>query len=191
MALVPPMWRRAVLNNPALAGAADRDAYVMCLLTQLHAALRRRDLFAHPLLRWADPRAKLLDGADWNAVRGEVLAGLGLTAPVEQHLGEYTATLDAGWRQLTQRIAEAGPDVSVRVVPDRETGRMRLSVSRLEKLGDPPSLVDLRKRVAAIMPIVAYFACWVTGSPRASPMSTPPGSGAPTCSGSRPVTTGP
>jgi len=138
MALVPPMWRRAVLNNPALDSAADRDAYVMCLLTQLHAALRRRDLFADPSLRWADPRAKLLDGADWGAVRGEVLAGLGLTAPVEQHLAEYTATLDA----------------SVRVVPDGETGRMRLSVSRLEKLGDPPSLIDLRKRVAAMMPVV-------------------------------------
>jgi TnpA family transposase len=154
MALVPPMWRRAVLNNPALDGAADRDAYVMCLLTQLHAALRRRDLFADPSLRWADPRAKLLDGADWTAVRGEVLAGLGLTAMVEEHLAEYIATLDAGWRQLTQRIAEAGPDASVRVVPEGETGRMRLSVSRLEKLGDPPSLVDLRKRVAAMMPVV-------------------------------------
>jgi hypothetical protein len=30
---------------------------------------------------------------------------------------------------------------------------MRLSVSRLEKLGDPPSLVDLRKRVAAMLPL--------------------------------------
>ncbi len=31
---------------------------------------------------------------------------------------------------------------------------MRLSVQRLEKLGDPPSLVDLRKRVAAMLPVV-------------------------------------
>jgi hypothetical protein len=31
---------------------------------------------------------------------------------------------------------------------------MRLSVQRLEKLGDPPSLIDLRKRVAAMLPIV-------------------------------------
>jgi hypothetical protein len=45
-----------------------------------------------------------------------------------------------------QRIEEAGPDASVRVVPG-EAGRMRLSVQRLEKLGDPPSLVDLRERV--------------------------------------------
>jgi hypothetical protein len=32
----------------------------MCLLTGLHAALRRRDVFADPSLRWADPRTKLL-----------------------------------------------------------------------------------------------------------------------------------
>src|SRR5205814_6038958 len=89
MALVPPMWRRAVLDNPALNGAADRDAYVMCLLTQLHAALRRRDVFAEPSLRWADPRARLLDGPEWAAVRDEVLAGLGLTDLVQQHLAEY------------------------------------------------------------------------------------------------------
>ena len=154
MALVPPMWRRAVLHNPARDGGADRDAYVMCLLTQLHAALRRRDIFADPSLRWADPRARLLDGAEWSAVRGEVLAGLGLTAPVQEHLAEYATTLDAGWRLLAQRIEEAGPDASVRVVPDGDTGRMRLSVQRLEKVGDPPSLVDLRRRVEAMMPIV-------------------------------------
>jgi hypothetical protein len=28
LALVPPMWRRAVLDNPQLDGAADHDAYV-------------------------------------------------------------------------------------------------------------------------------------------------------------------
>ncbi|MEX5712644.1 hypothetical protein AB1484_31365 [Parafrankia sp. FMc6] len=32
-------------------------------------ALRRRAVFAVPSKRWADPRAQLLDGADWQAVR--------------------------------------------------------------------------------------------------------------------------
>lgn len=153
MALVPPMWRRAVLNNPALAGAADRDAYVMCLLTQLHGALRRRDVFAEPSRRWTDPRARLLDGPDWAALRADVLAGLGLTVPVQQHLAQCATGLDAAWRQLGQRIEEAGPDATVRVVPG-DGGRMRLSVQRLEKLGDPASLVDLRTRVAAMLPVV-------------------------------------
>lgn len=108
MNLVTGTWRRAVLANPALEGAADRDAYVMCLLTQLAAALRRRDIFAYPSLRWGDPRAQLLDGAEWSGVRDDVLAGLGLTGPVDEHLAEMAAALDGGWRQLAQRIEEAG-----------------------------------------------------------------------------------
>src|SRR4051794_29790152 len=145
MALVPPIWRRAVLHNPALVGAADRDAYLMCLLTQLHGALRRRDVFAQPSLRWTDPRARLLDGPDWAGLPADVLAGLGLTAQLEQQLAECVTELDKAWRQLAQRIEDAGPDATVRVVPG-DGGRMRLSVRRLEELGDPPSLVDLRTR---------------------------------------------
>jgi hypothetical protein len=110
-------------------------------------------VFADPSPRWADPRARLLDGAEWSGVRDEVLTGLGLADPVQQHLAEYATTLDTAWRQLAQRIEEAGPDASVRVVAG-QAGRMRLSVRRLEKVGDPPSLVDLRKRVAAMLPIV-------------------------------------
>ena len=37
---------------------------------------------------------------------------------------------------------------------------------------------------------LVYFACWDTGSPRASPMWAAPGSGAPTCPVDRPATTG-
>ena len=40
----------------------DRDAYVVCVLEQLFRALNRRDVFASPSNRWADPRARLLDG---------------------------------------------------------------------------------------------------------------------------------
>ena len=152
--LVPLMWRPAVFANRRLPqGTVDRDAYVLCLLDQLRAALRRRDVFAHPSLRWSDPRAHLLVGADWLVVRDEVLAGLGLGEPVEAHLAEYAATLDAAWRLLAQRIEEAGPDASVRIVPG-DGGRMRLSVEKLEALGEPASLASLRKTVATMLPRV-------------------------------------
>jgi hypothetical protein len=62
--LVPAMWKRAVFSNAKLPqGSVDRDAYVVCVLEQLHRALNRRDVFASPSNRWADPRARLLDGA--------------------------------------------------------------------------------------------------------------------------------
>lgn len=78
--LVPAMWKRAVFTGAKLPqGAVDRDAYVVCVLEQLHRALNRRDVFAAPSNRWVDPRARLLDGPRWEAMRADVLAGLSLT----------------------------------------------------------------------------------------------------------------
>ena len=154
-AVVMPAWRRAVFTNPDLpAGAVDRDAYVLCVLEQLHRALRRRDVFAAPSLRWADPRARLLDGTAWQAVSGEVLTGLGLTDPVDEHLADLAAALDIAWQTLAQRLEAAGPDASVRIVPAGAEGRVRLSVERLEAIGEPSSLSELRATVAAMLPQV-------------------------------------
>ncbi|WPP32270.1 Tn3 family transposase [Streptomyces sp. CL7] len=86
--LVPAAWRKAVYANPALPqGSVDRDAYVVCVLEQLHRALQRRDVFASPSHRWSDPRARLLDGKEWDAACEDVLVGLSLDMPVEEHPG--------------------------------------------------------------------------------------------------------
>jgi len=55
-------------------------------------APRRLRLPSH---RWSDPRACLLAGKGWEAVRGDVQAGLSLDENAEQHLKELTEVLDA------------------------------------------------------------------------------------------------
>jgi len=137
-------------NRDLPAGTVDRDAYVLCVLEQLHRKLRTRDIFARPSVRWADPRAQLLGGNEWQAVRGDVLAGLGLDQPVEAHLAEAAAALDAAWQQLARRLEEAGPEASVQIVPNGD--RVRLSVQRLQAVGEPASLVALREKVDAMVP---------------------------------------
>jgi len=133
--LIPAMWNRAVHANPDLTkGAVDRDAYVLCVLEQLHKALRVRDVFATPSHRWGDPRAQLLDGPGWEAIRPVILDGLGLTGPVQEHLRGLVGRLDAAWVQMADRFAE--DTASVRIVPD-VGGRMRLSVERLDALEVP------------------------------------------------------
>ena len=150
--LVPPAWRKAVYANLDLPqGAVDRDAYVVCVLEQLHRALMRRDIFASPSHRWSDPRARLLDGGEWEAVREDVLAGLSLDMPVEQHLAELVRGLDAGWKLLTERLAEAGPATKVSIEVT-ESGRAKLNVDKLGALGEPKSLALLRGRVARMLP---------------------------------------
>lgn len=144
--LVPPARRKAVYSNTALPeGAVDRDAYVVCVLEQLHRALTRRDVFAAPSNRWSDPRARLLDGARWEAVREDVLAGLSLTEPVDEHLDGLTCGLDTAWRQMAARLEEAGPAAKVEIVVPPEGGRARLSVDKLGALGESRSLNWLRK----------------------------------------------
>ncbi|QKZ20827.1 hypothetical protein HUT05_27860 [Streptomyces chartreusis] len=114
--LVPAAWRKAVYANPELPqGAVDRDAYVVRVLEQLHHALQRRDVFASPSHRWSDPRARLLDGKEWDAVCEVVLAGLSLDMPVEEHLAGLVSALDAAWKLMAERLEEAGKDAKVSI----------------------------------------------------------------------------
>src|ERR1019366_8611022 len=106
-----------------------------------------------PSHRWADPRALLLDGQRWEAVREDVLAGLSLTDPAPAHLARQLITLDAAWKQTAARLGEAGDDARARVVPG-PNGRARLVVDHLDALGDPGSLVWLRATAQTMMPRV-------------------------------------
>nr|BEK69259.1 hypothetical protein KPHV_64860 [Kitasatospora purpeofusca] len=133
-------------------GAVDRDAYVVCVLEQLHRALTRRDVFASPSNRWSDPRARLLDGARWEAVRDEVLAGLSLQQGVDEHLESLTRGLDAAWRQMAARLEEAGPAAKVEIVVPPDGGRARLSVDKLGARGESRSLAWLRRTTLAMLP---------------------------------------
>jgi hypothetical protein len=59
-------------------GRVERNAYVLCVLTQFHARLKRRDIYAETSTRWRDPRAQLLVGEAWTAAKDAVLTALGL-----------------------------------------------------------------------------------------------------------------
>ncbi|MFD5199672.1 DUF4158 domain-containing protein [Streptomyces sp. NPDC058375] len=137
--LVPPACRKAVYTTPDLPqGAMDRDAYAVCVLEQLRRALNNRDVFAAPSHRWSNPRARVLDGPDWDAVEEDVLAVLNLDMPVEEHLAELVRGLDAGWKQFTERLEEAEPaaKVSTEVQDD---GRVKLNVDKLGRLASRSS----------------------------------------------------
>nr|WSU78229.1 hypothetical protein OG499_37125 [Streptomyces anulatus] len=181
--LVPPAWKKAVYSNTALPeGAVDRDAYVVCVLEQLHRALTRRDVFASPSNRWSDPRARLLDGPRWEAVREDVLAGLSLTEPVDEHLDGLTRGLDAAWRQMAARLEEAGPAAKVEIVVPPDGGRARLSVDKLGALGESASLTWLRKTTLAMLPRIDLPDCCSRCTP--GPGSWTP---SPTCPPARPA----
>jgi TnpA family transposase len=150
--LVSAGWQRLVFTGEG-GQDVDRDAWVLCVLEQLRAALRRRDVFAEPSVRWADPRAQLLDSPRWDEVRAQALTGLGLDMPVDEHLADVTGSLDAAWLTLAEGLSATGGQGPVRVEVG-EDDRARLSMDRLDALEVPTSLRELRRRVAGMLPEV-------------------------------------
>jgi TnpA family transposase len=142
--LVTGSWHRLVF--PEDPDVVHKAAYVFCVLEQFHRHLKRRDIFAPASARWADPRSKLLSGAAWEQAKPQALAALGLPESPEELLAEHARLLDATYRQVGGRMS-----VNDAVTVD-ESGRVHLR--NLTALKDPPSLVDLRKRVVRMLPRV-------------------------------------
>jgi hypothetical protein len=56
-------------------------------------------------LAWRDPQARLLEGAAWAAIRGDVLTTLSLPADPDALLAEHARALDAAYRKVGGRLA--------------------------------------------------------------------------------------
>jgi len=87
---VPKSWERRVTRD----GVVDRRAWTLCLVDRLRGALRRRDIFAVPSLRFADPRIGLLDGTAWEAVRPTVCRTLGKSQNAAEEIDRLSERLD-------------------------------------------------------------------------------------------------
>ena len=142
--IVPPSWQRQVLSRD---GEIDRRAYTLCVLEQLVDSLRRRDVFVEKSDRWCDPRSKLLSGKDWQVARPKILKALGRSSDAKEEIGALVSELDTALR----RTAENFPaNAAVRIEP--KNGRDTLTVTGLDKLEEPPSLIALREQVKALLP---------------------------------------
>jgi hypothetical protein len=86
--VVGKSWQRHVLRED---GSIDFHAYTFCVLDELQTALKRRDVFVRQSWRYADPRAGLLDGAEWEATRPIICRTLGVTADPTPTLNALSA----------------------------------------------------------------------------------------------------
>jgi hypothetical protein len=138
-------WRRLV-HRPGLPdGVVDKAGWVFCVLERFHRALRRRDVYAETSTRWRDPRAQLLDGPAWVAAMPAALNALGLPEDPDRLLAGHARLLDASYREVGGRLV-----VNTAVTVDDG----RLHVQHIEAIPDPPSLIDLRQRLQAMLPRV-------------------------------------
>ncbi|GLY76063.1 transposase [Actinoallomurus iriomotensis] len=145
--LVGGSWKRLVFRAGPHGSTVDKNAYTMCVLTQFHRHLKRRDIYAEASARWRDPRAQLLAGVAWEAAKGPALTDLGLPEDPSSLLAEHAMILHMALMDVAGQITAGGAEASV----DDEG---RLHVAKLQALPEPPSLIDLRKRVVGMLPLV-------------------------------------
>lgn len=144
--IVTKPWRRHVLREN---GGIDVQAYTFCVLDRLHCALKRRDVFVNPSWRYADPRAGLLEGAEWESARPVVCRTLGLSPDAGPVLSALSEELDQTYAAVAARLP-ANPAVRF----EMEEGKKELFLTPLDELEASPSLEALRKAVAARLPRV-------------------------------------
>jgi TnpA family transposase len=144
--VISKSWRPHVLRDD---DTIDRRAYSFCVLKELQSALKRRDVFVAPSWRYADPRAGLLDGAEWQATRPIICRTLGLSASSEPVLTALALELDSTYRAVATRLPDNSA-VRFEIVGDKH----ELVLSPLDKMDEPASLVALRDKVASMLPRV-------------------------------------
>ena len=144
--IISNSWRDHVLRE---GGQIDFRAYTFCVLDALQSALRRRDVFVTPSWRYADPRAGLLAGAEWETARTVVCRTLGLPSSPQPALAVLVDELDQTYRAVMSRLPD-NPAVRFETVGDKT----ELVLSTLDQLEEPPSLLALRAAVTARLPRV-------------------------------------
>jgi hypothetical protein len=147
LARIPSAWRRLVL--PHRQAVADRHAYTLCVLERLQDSLRRRDVFVRRSERWGDPRVKLLQGPQWEALRPQVCRALSRHESPEPELEALAHQLDTTYHRVA---ANCPTNAAVRV--EQVEGRDTLTLTGLDKLEEPASLHALRAAILARLPHV-------------------------------------
>ncbi len=146
MSLATGPWATRVVGP---GGVLNRPVYTFLVLERLREALRRRDVYAPVSQRWADPRARLLDGKAWDAARSGVATSLGHDLDPNRELAVLAEDLDAVYRAVAGRL-EHNDAVRIETVD----GHDRPVLTALDKLDEPPSLLALRAAVDAMLPRV-------------------------------------
>ncbi len=139
-------WKRLVIDKE---GQVSQPAYTLCVLERLQDRLRRRDIYVEASERWSDPRAKLLQGAEWEAKRTNICRMLGHSTSAEEVVEGLSAELDATYRRVSARFSR---NEAVRI--EQKDDKSTLTITNLDKLEEPASLIQLREQTAALLPRV-------------------------------------
>ncbi|MEZ5045234.1 MAG: DUF4158 domain-containing protein [Saprospiraceae bacterium] len=138
---IPTAWKWKPTIYPPK-GQISKPHYVMCLMDQTRLAIRRRDLFIKPSLKWTDPRKELLQGDAWEKIRPAICRGLDLNEKAEDQLALLQKQLDECYHRTAANL-KANPALRL----EKENGKDRFILTPLEAEEEPLGLKELKERV--------------------------------------------
>ncbi len=143
--VVSAPWRDHVLDENGT--PSDIKAYVFATIDAWHKAVKRRDIFASPGIRYADPRAGLLDRREWEGSKSVVCRSLGRSLDGSREVGQLAGLLDTTFSRVAARAVQ-NPDLRFEV----SGGKTAIVLSKLDRLEEPDSLIRLRHDVRGLIP---------------------------------------
>ena len=144
-AAVPKAWRTYALDETGR--VRGPKAYVFAIIDAWRAALKRRDVFAAPGIRYGDVRRGLLEGAAWQESKLMVCRALNRSLDAHAELDNLSRLLDATFHQVAARMPD-NPDLRIEI----EDGKPVIVVTPLDRVPETDSLRLLRSSVQARMP---------------------------------------
>lgn len=144
--VVPPSWRRRVFPAP---GEVSPQAYTLCVVQRLHHALRRRDVFVAVSERYADPRAELLRGAAWEAVRDAVARALDRSLDPGVELARMQQRVQAAYTEVGANLEH---NTALQLI--QQEGQLTVVLRPAPAQAESEQLQDLRAQLTACLPQV-------------------------------------
>ena len=144
--IVSNPWKHLVFDKD---GRVNKRGYTLCFLDKLQESLRRRDVYVENSDRWGDPRAKLLQGHEWQSNRINVCRSLGHPLDPKEAIDGLVRQLDATYKQVAANF-----DDNKAVELDLSGKRPTLTIASFDRLDEPFSLTTLSQQVEALLPSV-------------------------------------
>jgi TnpA family transposase len=143
--VISKAWQPYVLSPEG--HVMDPKAYVFATIDAWHQAVKRRDVFAQPGIRYADPRAGMLSSREWTNSKGIICRALGRSLDGESEVQHLKDLLD---KTYTRVAARSGQNAHLQF--ETEGGKKKIAISKLDRLNETDSLSELRRNMHRLMP---------------------------------------
>jgi hypothetical protein len=144
LGIVSNSWRKLVFDEN---GNVDKRGYTLCFIDKLQDALRRRDIYVENSDRWGDPRSKLLQGVEWKKKRIQICQSLGHSVTPNDAITVLAQQLDTAYKATINNF-----DSNDAIHIDNSSKQPYLTIENLDKVEESPTLINLRKQVAELLP---------------------------------------